>query len=135
MGMIMVSEARLTKAQKKTIKLFKKVRKLAYNYNNDLVSMNSSLEEVEKAAEVSSRHLYDTDTLVDAEYTGSQCGPVDLTSYTENYDIYLAAGDAGVSSATTFNSGTWTSREDGWYHVCSFCRFNGGGNANDNTVY
>ena len=26
-------------------------------------------------------------------------------------------------------------REDGWYHVCSFARFNGGGNANDNTVY
>lgn len=35
-------------------------------------------DKVEKAAEVSSRHLYDTDTftLVDAEYTGSQCGPV-----------------------------------------------------------
>ena len=32
---------------------------------------------MEKAAEVSMRHVYNTDTLtlVDAEYTGSQCGP------------------------------------------------------------
>ena len=40
--------------------------------------MSSMLNiKVEKAAEVSNRHLYNTDTftLVDAEYTGSQCGP------------------------------------------------------------
>ena len=36
--------------------------------------------------------------------------PEDLTSWSENYDIYLAANSNGVSSATTFNGGTWTSR-------------------------
>ena len=32
---------------------------------------------MEKAAEVSMRHVYDVDilTVVDADYTGSQCGP------------------------------------------------------------
>ena len=32
---------------------------------------------VEKAAEVSMRHVYNVDilTVVDADYTGSQCGP------------------------------------------------------------
>ena len=36
--------------------------------------------------------------------------PEDLTSWSENYDIYLAKGANGVSSATTFNGGTWTSK-------------------------
>merc|ERR1711934_564843 len=120
-SLIMVSEAGLTKNQKKTMKLFKKVRKLANNYNKEMVAMNTSLEEVEKGLEVTTRHLYNTDTftLVDADFTGTQCGPFDLTSWSENYDIYLAAGSNGVSSDTTFNGGTWTSKENGWYHVCS----------------
>merc|ERR1712032_1375844 len=110
-SLIMVSEAGLTKNQKKTMKLFKKVRKLANNYNKEMVAMNTSLEEVEKGLEVTTRHLYNTDTftLVDADFTGTQCGPFDLTSWSENYDIYLAAG--------------------------SFARFRNTGNANDNTVY
>ena len=136
------------------MKLFKKVRKLANNYNKEMVAMNTSLEEVcqltvhistknisilnfkvEKGLEVTTRHLYNTDTftLVDADFTGTQCGPFvsalftltciqiqihyklnifiqDLTSWSENYDIYLAAGSNGVSSDTTFNGGTWTSK-------------------------
>jgi hypothetical protein len=92
---------------------------------------------VEKAAEVSMRHVYNVDilTVVDADYTGSQCGPFDLTTWTENYDVYIAASGGTTDSQDTFSSGTWTSRDNGWYHVCSFARFNGGGNANDNTVY
>ena len=184
--------------------------------------MSSMLNvKVEKAAEVSSRHLYNTDTftLVDAEYTGSQCGPTvsswqtlpssrdsvlrtwpvtprtmtsTLPTAPMGYpvrrlstavpghqgDLLALIGAQGVkilcvcdipktfkrSSVQALRGhsvGAMPSRdlllrkklqkvvrmffcslfhfivfrEDGWYHVCSFCRFNGGGNANDNTVY
>ena len=34
----------------------------------------------------------------------------DLTSWSENYDVYLAAGSAGADSDDTFSSGVWTSK-------------------------
>merc|ERR1711973_892777 len=54
--------------------------------------------------------------------------------YTTNINWYSAAADADNDVADPFSGGTFTSQTNGWYHVCSFSRFRGTGNSNDNTV-
>ena len=67
----------MTRAQKKILNRFKRLRTRALNLETTLNSLNSSLTGVEKKASVSTRHEYNVDALVvvDADFTGSQCGP------------------------------------------------------------
>ena len=67
----------MTSAQKKIYRKFKRIRQRAWNLETTLSSLNSSLTGVEKKASVSTRHEYNVDALVvvDADFTGTQCGP------------------------------------------------------------
>jgi len=129
-------EAKYTKRQKTIIKKFKKQRQIAYDLEVELNSLNTTLDELKKLTEVSTRHRFNVDslTVVDATFTGTQCGPFTLSSYTTNINWYSAAADADNDVADPFSGGTFTSQTNGWYHICSFSRFRGTGNSNDNTV-
>merc|ERR1712142_795791 len=132
---LVLSEAKLTKKQKKIIKKFKKVRKQAYDYEELMTSLNSTLEDVEKLASVSNRHRFGEDalTVVDATMSATICGPSTLTTWSITQNWY-SADKASTDSADPFNGGTFTSQINGWYHICSFSRFRGTGNSNDVTV-
>merc|ERR1712064_82468 len=125
----------MTKKQKKLIRKFRKVRAEAYDFENEMATLNSKLEDVEKQVSVSNRHIFGTDALavVDATFTGNQCGPFTLTTWSILINWYNANG-ANTDSGDPFNGGTFTSPINGWYHICSFSRFKKGGNANDVTV-
>ena len=66
-----------SRAQKKIYNRFKRIRARAWNLETTLNSLNSSLTGVEKKASVATRHEYNVDALVvvDADFTGTQCGP------------------------------------------------------------
>merc|ERR1712131_325423 len=70
-------EAKYTKRQKTIIKKFKKQRQIAYDLEVELNSLNSTLDTLKKLTEVSTRHRFNVDslTVVDATFTGTQCGP------------------------------------------------------------
>merc|ERR1719342_1712935 len=80
---LVFSEAKLTKKQKKIVKKFKKVRNQAYDFEETMAALNTTLEDVEKTLSASSRHIFNTDALVvvDATFTGTQCGPFTLTTW------------------------------------------------------
>merc|ERR1712111_273785 len=111
-------EAKYSKRQKTIIKKFKKQRQIAYDLEVELNSLNTTLDELKKLTEVSTRHRFNVDslTVVDATFTGTQCGPFTLSSYTTNINWYSAAADADNDVADPFS------------------RFRGTGNSNDNTV-
>merc|ERR1712189_50724 len=126
------------KVYKETKQLLKNSRNkdIAYDLEVELNSLNTTLDELKKLTEVSTRHRFNVDslTVVDATFTGTQCGPFTLSSYTTNINWYSAAADADNDVADPFSGGTFTSQTNGWYHICSFSRFRGTGNSNDNTV-
>jgi len=128
---------KLTKSQKKNIRMFKKLKKQAQAMEDEVKKIKAEIEAAEKLAEVSDRHVVsatgDALVVVDAEYTGNGCGPFTLTSWTTNLNIYIAAG-AVADSADPFSSGTFTSPVNAWYHICSFSRFKNSGNSNDVTI-
>merc|ERR1712098_869506 len=121
------SKSKLSKQQKANIKMFNKLKK-------DTQVMTKAIEAAEKLAEVSSRHVVGTNAIVvvDAHYTGNQCGPFTLTSFSNNLNVYLKAD--GTAGTAPFSSGTFTAPVAGWYHICSFSRFKNGGNSNDVTI-
>merc|ERR1719342_730609 len=132
---LVFSEAKLTKKQKKIVKKFKKVRNQAFDFEKTMAALNTTLEDVEKTLSASSRHIFNTDALVvvDATFTGTQCGPFTLTTWSITQNWYSAASTS-TDASDPFNGGTFTSPINGWYHICSFSRFRGTGNSNDNTV-
>merc|ERR1711868_172403 len=133
---VLFAEAKkYSKQQMKVIKKFKNLKAKAAALEGELASLNQTVSDLEKAVSVSNRHTFGVDelTVVDADSTGSSCGPFTLTSWTTNLDIYIAAG-ANADSQNQFSGGTFTNRKSGYYHICSFTRFRQGGNANDNTV-
>merc|ERR1719495_333358 len=120
-------EAKYTKRQKSVIRKFKKQRQIAYDLEVELNSMNTTLDELTKLSEVSTRHRFNVDALVVVD------GTFTLSSYSTNLNWYSAAGTS-TDASDPFASGTFTSPINGWYHICSFSRFRGTGNSNDNTV-
>merc|ERR1719154_499767 len=105
---------------------------------DEVNKIKAEIAAAEKLAEVSDRHVVaaangDALVVVDAQYTGNQCGPFTLTSYTTNLNVYIAA-NAVTDSADPFSSGTFTSPVNAWYHICSFSRFKNSGNSNDVTI-
>merc|ERR1719342_8797 len=87
---LVFSEAKLTKKQKKIVKKFKKVRNQAFDYEETMAALNTTLEDVEKTLSASSRHIFNTDALVvvDATFTGTQCGPFTLTTWSITQNRY-----------------------------------------------
>ena len=72
-----IVQAKYSKRQKTIIKKFKKQRQIAYDLEVELNSLNTTLDELKKLTEVSTRHRFNVDslTVVDATFTGTQCGP------------------------------------------------------------
>merc|ERR1711915_999235 len=117
------SKGKPTKQQIKNIKIFKRLKNQSQALADDIKKLTKDIEAAEKLTEVSSRHTFATDvmTIVDAHYTGTQCGPFTLTSYTTNVNVALKAD--GTADTAPFSGGTFTARANGWYHICSFSRF------------
>merc|ERR1712029_317451 len=126
---ITISEGHNTRAMKKIIRRFKRLRSTALALMSELDKCNTTLTDVERLASVETRHENNVDALVvvDADFTGTQCGPFTLTSWTTNLDIRDTGN--GADSANTFSGGTFTSPANGYYHICSFSRFRNTGNA------
>merc|ERR1712098_603175 len=125
---------KLSKEQKKNIKTFKKLKKDTEAMTKAIEKLTKEIEAAEKLAEVSNRHVVGTNDIVvvDAHYTGNQCGDFTLTSYSNNLNVYLKAD--GTAGTAPFSSGTFTAPVAGWYHICSFSRFKNSGNSNDVTI-
>merc|ERR1712002_953219 len=119
--------SKLSKEQKANIKTFNRLKK-------DTEELTKQIEAAEKLAEVSDRHVVGTNAIVvvDAHYTGNQCGQFTLTSFSNNLNVYLQAD--GTAGTAPFSSGTFTAPVNGWYHICSFSRFKNSGNSNDVTI-
>merc|ERR1719450_429945 len=126
---------KLTKEEKKLEKKFKKLAKKAAKYEATLTPLLAELEDYSKLANVTTRHAKGTDalTVVDASFTGNQCGQFILTSWSITLNHYHATGGTPATNAP-FVSGTFTPVVQGWYHICSFSRFKKGGNSNDVTI-
>merc|ERR1712236_77990 len=124
-----------TKQQRKSIQMFKQLRKRAKTMEKKVKKLQKEIAAAEKLAEVSDRHDFNVDaiTVVDAHYTGNQCGPFTLTSWSTNLNIFADAGST-TDSSNPFSSGTFTSPKNCWYHICSFSRFKNSGNSNDVTI-
>ena len=61
----------------KIVKKFKNLKKKAAALEVELASLNQTVSDLEKAVSVSDRHSFGVDelTVVDADSTGSSCGP------------------------------------------------------------
>merc|ERR1712221_28222 len=96
---LVFSEAKLTKKQKKIVKKFKKVRNQAYDYEETMAALNTTLEDLEKTLSASNRHIFNTDALVvvDATFTGTQCGPFTLTTWSISQNWYSAGNSNDVT--------------------------------------
>merc|ERR1712002_739321 len=126
--------SKLSKEQKANIKTFNRLKKDTGAMTKAIEELTKQIEAAEKLAEVSDRHVVGTNAIVvvDAHYTGNQCGQFTLTSFSNNLNVYLTA--ARVTGTAPFSSGTFTAPVAGWYHICSFSRFKNGGNSNDVTI-
>jgi len=125
------SKGKLNKQQVKNIKMFKKLKEQSQKLANDIEKLTKDIEAAERLTEVSSRHTVATDAIsvVDAHFTGNQCGPFTLSSYSTNVNVALKTD--GTTDTAPFSGGTFTARANGWYHICSFSRFRNTGNSND----
>jgi len=126
--------SKLSKQQKANIKTFNRLKKDTEAMTKAIEELTKEIEAAEKLAEVSDRHVVGTNAIVvvDAHYTGNQCGQFTLTSFSNNLNVYLTA--AGATGTAPFSSGTFTAPVAGWYHICSFSRFKNSGNSNDVTI-
>merc|ERR1712002_467409 len=126
--------SKLSKQQKANIKTFNRLKKDTEAMTKAIEELTKEIEAAEKLAEVSDRHVVGTNAIVvvDAHYTGNQCGPFTLTSFSNNLNVCLKAD--GTAGTAPFSSGTFTAPVAGWYHICSFSRFKNGGNSNDVTI-
>jgi len=126
--------SKLSKEQKANIKTFNRLKKDTEAMTKAIEELTKEIEAAEKLAEVSDRHVVGTNAIVvvDAHYTGNQCGQFTLTSFSNNLNVYLQAD--GTAGTAPFSSGTFTAPVNGWYHICSFSRFKNSGNSNDVTI-
>merc|ERR1712013_506038 len=126
--------SKLSKQQKANIKTFNRLKKDTEAMTKAIEKLTKEIEAAEKLAEVSDRHVVGTNAIVvvDAHYTGNQCGQFTLTSFSNNLNVYLKAD--GTAGTAPFSSGTFTAPVAGWYHICSFSRFKNSGNSNDVTI-
>jgi len=126
--------SKLSKQQKANIKTFNRLKKDTEAMTKAIEQLTKEIEAAEKLAEVSDRHVVGTNAIVvvDAHYTGNQCGQFTLTSFSNNLNVYLQAD--GTTGTAPFSSGTFTAPVAGWYHICSFSRFKNSGNSNDVTI-
>ena len=87
----MTIQCKLTKKQKKTVKLFKETRDKAKALGIEVEDISTKLESVELVLNgtVTSRHIRGADalTVVDADSTATACGP--YVSIDIRYDIFL----------------------------------------------
>merc|ERR1739838_2177 len=116
---------------------FKKLAKKAMVLSKTLAKLERQIKKAEAAVAAQNRHIVgdaaDAIIVVDADFSGSACGPTVLTSWTENLDVYFDAGSTTDASGN-FASGTFTAQEAGWHHICAFLRFRNSGNSNDVTI-
>merc|ERR1719309_1454397 len=126
--------SKLSKQQKANIKTFNRLKKDTEAMTKAIEELTKEIEAAEKLAKVSDRHVVGTNAIVvvDAHYTGNQCGQFTLTSFSNNLNVYLQAD--GTAGTAPFSSGTFTAPVNGWYHICSFSRFKNSGNSNDVTI-
>merc|ERR1712179_449025 len=126
--------SKLSKQQKANIKTFNRLKKDTEAMTKAIEELTKEIEAAEKLVEVSDRHVVGTNAIVvvDAHYTGNQCGQFTLTSFSNNLNVYLKAD--GTAGTAPFSSGTFTAPVAGWYHICSFSRFKNSGNSNDVTI-
>merc|ERR1712236_2647 len=102
---------KVTKQQKKSIKMFKQLKKRAKTMEKKVKKLQKEIAAAEKLAKVSDRHDFNVDaiTVVDAHYTGNQCGPFTLSSsWSTNLNIFADAAST-TDSSNPFSSGTFTS--------------------------
>merc|ERR1719420_2754253 len=120
---------KLSKKEKKTLKLFKSLTKKAQSMQSSLTDLISRLETANQTANgqrsVSTRHTKGTDalTLVDVTFISNQCGAFTLSSWSETINCYQATGVCSTPTSRPFNSGYFSPVVQGWYHICSFSRF------------
>merc|ERR1719495_1384341 len=116
---------------------FKKVAKKAQVLNKMIWKLEKQIKNVEAQVAAQNRHIIaaanDNIVIVDADFSGSACGPTTLSSYSENLDIYYTAGSVTAGTGN-FASGRFTAPKEGWHHVCAFLRFRNSGNSNDVTI-
>merc|ERR1719192_2569179 len=132
----LIEGKKATKKQKRNIQMFKELKKRAKAMEQTLISLNETLIAANKTASVSTRHTKAASdlTLVDALFSSTQCGAFTLTSWSTSLNCYHATGACATPTSTPFSGGTFTNVLPGWYHVCSFSRFQNTGNSNDVTV-
>merc|ERR1712013_278342 len=109
--------SKLSKQQKANIKTFNRLKKDTEAMTKAIEELTKEIEAAEKLAEVSDRHVVGTNAIVvvDAHYTGNQCGQFTLTSFSNNLNVYLKAD--GTAGTAPFSSGTFTAPVAGWYHI------------------
>merc|ERR1719268_791514 len=85
--------SKLSKQQKANIKTFNKPKMDTEAMTKAIEQLTKEIEAAEKLAEVSDRHVVGTNAIVvvDAHYTGNQCGQFTLTSFSNNLNVYLKA--------------------------------------------